>query len=86
VVIQFSEAMDPASTEAAFSTVPAVPGKLSWSPAHDTLTFTPQSNGFPQQALIKVRLAETARAVVSGRTFFSAFESQFKTASAASPP
>jgi hypothetical protein len=86
VVIGFSEAMDPASAEAAFSTVPAVPGTFSWSPAHDSLTFTPQSNGFPQLTLVKVRLAETARATGSGRIFYSAFESQFKTSSATSAP
>jgi glycosidase len=86
VVIRFSEPMDPANAEAAFSTVPAVPGTFSWSPAHDTLTFTPQGNGFPPQILVKVRMADTARATGSGRMFHSAFESRFKTGSASSPP
>jgi hypothetical protein len=54
-----------------------VAGKFSWSPAHDELTFTPERPGFNPQMLVTVRLVDTARAAVSGRTFYAGFESRF---------
>jgi hypothetical protein len=87
IVIQFSQPMDTRSVEAAFSTAPAAPGAFAWTPARDTLTFTPGGTGFPVQTLVSVRIAATARAAASGNPFYSAFESRLKTgpASQAAP-
>ncbi len=52
---------------------------MSWSPALDTLTFTPGGTGFPTQALVTVRIAATAQAAPSGKAFHAGFESRFKT-------
>ncbi|MEW5937703.1 MAG: Ig-like domain-containing protein, partial [Candidatus Thermoplasmatota archaeon] len=41
--ITFSEAMDHASTEAAFSINPSVAGTFSWDPTDTVMTFTPSS-------------------------------------------
>jgi glycosidase len=79
IVIQFSQPMNTGSVEAAFSTAPAATGTFAWSPARDTLTFTPGGAGFPTQTLVSVRIAATARAAASGKLFYSAFESRFKT-------
>ena len=43
IVATFSRRMDRASTEAAFSIVPAVPGTLSWSADSTTMTFKPNA-------------------------------------------
>jgi hypothetical protein len=85
IVIQFSQPMDPRTVESAFSTVPAVTGTSEWSPARDTMTFTPGETGFPSQILVAVRVAATARAARSGNLLFSAFESRFKTGPAVRP-
>ena len=85
IVIQFSEPMDARSVDSAFSTLPAATGAFTWSPARDTMTFTPGGAGFPSHVLVSVRIAAKARAAVSGNSFFSAFESRFKTGPAAQP-
>jgi glycosidase len=85
IVIQFSRQMDTGSVEAAFSTVPAAPGNFSWSPTHDTLTFTPRDTGFPVQTMVQVHVADTARDA-SGRELYAAFESRFKTRATPAQP
>jgi glycosidase len=85
IVIQFSQPMDIHSVESAFSTLPAASGAYTWSPARDAMTFTPGGAGFPAQTLVSVRIAATARAAASGNSFFSAFESRFKTEPADRP-
>ena len=76
VIIHFSQPMNPASVKHAFSTVPRVKGRLSWSPSKDTLTFLPRGAGFPT-GIITVRIAGTARAA-SGGKFYAGFESRFQ--------
>jgi hypothetical protein len=85
IVVKFSESMDTRTVESAFSTSPAATGAFAWSPARDTLTFTPGGVGFPAQILVSVRIAATALAAVSGNPFYSAFESRFKTGPASQP-
>jgi glycosidase len=80
IVVRFSQPMDTRSVESAFSTIPAATGAFAWSPARDTLTFTPGAADFPAQTLVTVRLAATARAAASGNLSYTAFESRFKTA------
>ena len=81
VAIQFSEPMDEESVETAFSISPSVPGTFSWSPAHDAVTFTPPSPGFPSQTIIKVRVADTAKAAAAGNGLLGGFEARFQTGS-----
>ena len=76
IVVRFSEPMDAASVERAFSTTPAVKGKFSWSPAADVMTFLPES-GFPPHALVTVRIGDSARSASSGKTFYAGFESRY---------
>lgn len=78
VTIRFSEPMDATSVEAALSIIPPAQGTFLWSDAHDNVTFTPDSPGFPKNAMIAVRLGGAAKAV-SGRHLTAAFESQFHT-------
>ncbi|HEX3720917.1 MAG TPA: alpha-amylase family glycosyl hydrolase [Verrucomicrobiae bacterium] len=73
LVIQFSEPMNTASVEAAFSTAPSIAGTYSWSAKHDALTFTPGEDGFPRHTMIQMHIAET-----SG--LHGGFESRFQTA------
>jgi alpha-amylase len=80
VAVQFSEPMDTDNVQAAFSTIPAVPGTFAWSATKDKLTFTPQGSGFPPQTMVTVRIANTARTANGNSRFFSAFDSRFKTA------
>jgi glycosidase len=41
VVLQFSKPMDTNSVSSAFGVIPPASGTFSWSPANDTVTFTP---------------------------------------------
>jgi len=77
IVIHFSEPMNTASVEGAFSTTPAVKGAFSWNAKHDEMTFTPEREGFADQSMVHVRLGNTARGTLAGRTFHAAFESRF---------
>ena len=82
LTIQFNQPMDTNSVQAAFTTTPAVTGNFAWSPARDTLTFTPTVS-WPGVTLMKVRIADTAQAL-AGTTnrLFAAFDSRFTTATA----
>jgi glycosidase len=77
IVIHFSQSMNAAGVERAFSTEPSVKGAFSWSPTGDEMTFTPENPGFPPQTMVTVRLADTARAV-SGGAFYAGFESRYR--------
>ncbi|HNT66984.1 MAG TPA: Ig-like domain-containing protein [bacterium] len=46
IVIDFSRPMDPASTEAAFSSQPPMTGRFAWSQDRTRLTFTPDTLAF----------------------------------------
>ncbi len=80
VVLQFSQPMEPNSAQAAFSTSPAVSGTFSWSPARDTLTFTPSGTGFSGLTTYTVRLTNSAASSVSSNALFAMYEMKFKTA------
>ncbi len=79
VVMTFSKPMDTASVQSAFSTSPATAGTFSWSPLHDVLTYTPNDPGWPGSTLMSVRIAPAAADAVSGKNFYAAFETRFKT-------
>ncbi|HWD91825.1 MAG TPA: alpha-amylase family glycosyl hydrolase [Verrucomicrobiae bacterium] len=78
IVVHFSQPMDSGSVERAFSTVPTVKGAFSWSATREEMTFMPDSAGFPAQSTVSVRIGDTARAAVSGRTFYAGFESHYR--------
>jgi len=78
IVIRFSQPMDTASVERAFSTEPPVKGAFSWSPAGDEMRFIPASPGFPPLTLITVHLGDTARSAGSRQPFYAGFESCFR--------
>lgn len=78
IVIRFSQPMDIASVQRAFSTVPRTSGSFSWSGTRDEMTFVPQNPGFKPQTMVTVRLADTARALASGKKFYAGFESRYR--------
>jgi glycosidase len=86
IVIHFSQPMDIASVEQAFSTEPPEKGAFSWSPTDGEMTFTPENRGFQPQTMVTVRIADTARAAVSSRTFYAGFESRYRCAGPAPTP
>jgi glycosidase len=79
IVIQFSQPMDTNSVQSAFGTTPPVNGAFSWSPAADTLTFTPGVAGLPGTNLITLRITNSAT-TLSGQPMFATYEMRFKTA------
>ena len=78
IVIHFSQPMDVASVENAFSTEPSMKGTFLWSSTGDVMTFTPDGAGFKPGTMVTVRLSNTARAKVSGQTFYAGFESRYQ--------
>jgi hypothetical protein len=79
VTIHFSEPMDTASVEAAFSTTPPVTGVFSWSAAHDEMVFSPAAGGFPGRAMVSIRIGDSAFSMASRKPFYGGFESRFET-------
>lgn len=77
IVIHFSEPMDTASVRRAFSTTPRMRGTFGWSPGRNEMTFTPKHPGFKPGTMVKVKIADTARAE-NGKLFYAAFESRFR--------
>jgi glycosidase len=77
IVVHFSEPMDTASVEQAFSTAPGCSGKFFWSPTHDEMTFAPDGSEFQPHSLITVHIGDTARGAVSGKKFYAGFESRY---------
>jgi hypothetical protein len=90
VVLQFSKPMNTNSVQSAFSISPSVGGAFSWSPANDTLTFTPGGVGLAGLTNIVVRITNSAFDSISSTTLFAAYELKFKTAASSfhdtSPP
>ena len=84
IVLKFSQPMNTNSAQTAFSTAPSVSGAFSWSPARDTLTFTPGIGGFAASTNIMVTVSNSAFASASGKTLFAAYSLMFRTAAA--PP
>ncbi len=78
IVVHFSQPMDAGSVEHAFATEPSVKGTFSWSPAFDKMIFAPDYPGFKPHTMVTVRLADTARAAASGKTFYAGFESRYQ--------
>lgn len=85
IVLQFSEPMDTNSVQSAFSVTPSAGGTFSWSPANDTMTFTPAGAGLAGLTNIIVRVTNTAVDAVSGKAMHAPYELKFATA-AAPPP
>jgi glycosidase len=79
VVLQFSMPMDTNSVQNAFYISPAVGGTFSWSPANDTMTFTPGGAGLAGLTNYIVRVTNSAVDTVSGNAMFSPYELQFST-------
>jgi len=85
IVIRFSKPMDTNSVQAAFGTVPQTTGAFSWSSASDTMTFTAGGAGLPGLTNLLVRLTNSARDAVSGKTLFASYELRFTTAATSFP-
>jgi hypothetical protein len=86
IVIRFNRTMDIRSVESAFSTMPPVRGRFSWSPKRDVMTVTLPGQGFPPQTMVTVRIDNTARDAVSGKTFYAGFESRYQCGDAQPAP
>ncbi len=84
IVLQFSKSMDTNSVQTNFVTVPTVNGSFAWSPARDTMTFTPAS-GLPGLTMITVRVTNAPVDTVSGNAMYAPYEMRFKTATASNP-
>jgi glycosidase len=82
VTVTFSQAMNPAATQAAFSTTPATTGTFAWGSGNTTLTYTPSSN-LAGGTLYTVRIDGTA-ADAGGLTLYAPFESRFTTGASSS--
>jgi len=80
VVLQFSKPMDTKSVQNALYISPAVSGTFSWSPANDTMTFTPGGAGLAGLTSYIVRVTNSAVDAVSGNALFSPYELKFSTA------
>ena len=78
IVLEFSQPMRPATVESAFATAPPLTGTFSWSAAHERVTFTPNSPGWPAETAVTLQVARKA-AAVGGHTLTAAFEARFKT-------
>ena len=78
VVLQFSKSMDTNSVQAAFSTTPAKTGTFTWSPLHDTMTFTP-STAWSSFTTNLIHVATNATDSVSGNNLFAPFDTYFVT-------
>ncbi|HXR49259.1 MAG TPA: alpha-amylase family glycosyl hydrolase [Candidatus Limnocylindrales bacterium] len=81
IVLQFSKPMDTNSVQSAFSTAPAISGTFAWSPAHDTLSFTPGGAGLPALTTVILRITNSAVDAVSGNAMFAPYQLQFHTGS-----
>jgi hypothetical protein len=79
VVLRFSAAMDTNSVQKAFSIDPPVSGVFSWTVARDTVTFTPDSTGFPGGVEMRVRLIASATSSEISRSLFAPYELMFRT-------
>jgi hypothetical protein len=80
IVLQFSKPMNRGTVQAGFSISPPVKGTFSWSPAGDTLTFTPADAGLASSTNIVARVASPASDAIAGNAMFAPYELIFQTA------
>jgi hypothetical protein len=78
IIVQFTHAMDTASVESAFSTIPATTGHFTWTNNNQTFIYQ-VIGGMPSLTTMTVRINEGATDS-SGRHLFAPFESRFGTA------
>jgi len=78
VTVSFSWPMDPASTEAAFSIDPPVPGTFSWNDDHTVMTFTTEER-LQLDTHYAVRVARSARAATGDATLEGDYTWSFDT-------
>ncbi len=81
LILKFSEPMNTNSVQSAFSTRPAIDGLFAWSAAHDTMTFTPATAGFPPVTTIFVSVTNSALDAVSSNSMFAPYQMEFHTGS-----
>lgn len=82
ISVTFSQAMNPATVQAAFSTVPASTGTFAWNGGNTVMTYTPSSN-LAGTTLQAVRIESTA-AAAGGLAMHAPFESRFTTGASSS--
>jgi uncharacterized repeat protein (TIGR01451 family) len=80
ITVNFSQAMNTASVQSAFSTTPASTGNFVWSSGNTTVTYTPSSN-LAGSTVYTVRIADVATDS-TGLAMHGAFESRFTTGAA----
>lgn len=82
ITVNFSQAMNTASVQSAFSTTPASTGNFVWSAGNTIVTYTPSSN-FAGSTIYTVRIGDAATDS-TGLAMHGAFESRFTTGAASS--
>jgi glycosidase len=82
ITVNFSQAMNTASVQSAFSTTPASTGNFVWSSGNTVVTYTPSSN-LAGSTAYTVRIGDAATDSV-GLAMYGAFESRFTTGAASS--
>ncbi len=82
ITVTFSQAMNAASVQAAFSTTPASTGNFVWSSGNTVVTYTPSSN-LAGSTIYTVRIGDAATDS-TGVAMHGAFESRFTTGVASS--
>ena len=80
ISVTFDRAMNPTTTQEAFSTVPATTGTFTWSAGNTVMTYKPSSN-MAGTTLYGVRIESTATDA-NGLAMFAPFESRFTTGAA----
>jgi glycosidase len=80
ITVTFSQTMNTASAQAAFSTSPSSTGSFSWSVGNTVLTYTPSSN-LAGSTLYTIRVESTATDA-NGLAMYAPFESRFTTGAA----
>lgn len=82
ISVTFSQAMNPATVQAAFSTVPASTGAFGWSGGNTVMTYTPSSN-LAGTLLHSLRI-ESSATDAAGLAMYAPFESRFTTGASSS--
>ncbi|MFZ4483411.1 MAG: alpha-amylase family glycosyl hydrolase [Chthoniobacterales bacterium] len=77
ISVTFSQAMNPSTVQAAFSTTPASTGIFAWSGGNTVMTYTPSSN-LAGTTLHALRIESTATDAAS-LAMYAPFESRFTT-------
>ncbi|MBJ7259722.1 MAG: Ig-like domain-containing protein [Chthoniobacterales bacterium] len=82
ITVNFSQAMNTASVQSAFSTTPASTGNFVWSSGNTVVTYTPSSN-LAGNTVYALRIGDSATDS-TGLAMHGAFESRFTTGAASS--